>query len=89
MAELELLAAPAPAGVVAADLLVLGLDDGHQGVGVGGIRPLDQGLAPPFGGRRSGRRLGPAQPAATLVPCSAAKAPARAPVSATGSSAAT
>ena len=87
MAELEFLPAPAPAGIVAAHLLVLGLDDGHQSLGVGGVRPLDEALAP-LGGRR--RPSGSAcSTGATLAPISAAIMPTSALVSATGSSAAT
>ena len=58
MAELVLLPAPAPTGLVTSDLLVLLLDDGHQGVGVRGTRALHLGLG----------RLGPARRPTVAAP---------------------
>ena len=64
MAELELLAAPAPARVVAPDLLLGRLDHRHQGVVVDrrAPRPVAPPVAAPLGGRgrRGPRRPGPA-----------------------------
>src|ERR1700722_18170878 len=58
MTELELLAAPAPAGVVAADLLVLFLHDGHQRLGVGRVGTLDLCLASRCPSVAGGNRVG-------------------------------